>query len=65
MKTWWDHNSVGLAAKSSLQHPYEAQIISAVQVQECVQKNISGILFTCTTQEDLIKSEKFEVVSNN
>lgn len=48
-----------LAAKASLQRPYEAQILSAVQLYEWAQKNISGIHFTYTTQEDHIESEIF------
>lgn len=48
-----------LAAKASLQRPYESQILSAVQLYDWAIKNISGIHFTFSTQEDHIESEIF------
>jgi hypothetical protein len=48
-----------LAAKASLQRPYDDQILSAVQLYEWAQKNIPGIHFTYTTQAEHITSEIF------
>jgi hypothetical protein len=48
-----------LAAKASLQRPYDNQILTPIQLYEWAKQNISGIHFTFSTQEDYIESEKF------
>ena len=48
-----------LAARASLQRPFENQILTPLQLYEWAVKNISGIHFTFSTQEDYVLSEIF------
>ena len=48
-----------LAARASLQRPFENQILTSLEFYEWAVKNISGINFTFSTQEDYVLSEIF------
>lgn len=48
-----------LAARASLQRPYDNQILTPIQLYEWAVENLSGINFAFSTQDEYVESETF------